>query len=114
MMRLALMKTVFDDVLLGKGAGAVEALNLRLGSLQGEGWSAAGVQLALSLPEAGGSGLRLRAERLERRREIGVMRAIGAVDFEIMKSVVIEGVMIGTHSGQGISFVSRGQIIKDE
>jgi hypothetical protein len=24
---------------------------------------------------------------------------------------VIEGVMIGTHSGQGISFVSRGQVI---
>ena len=32
---------------------------------------------------------------LERTREIGVMRAIGAVDFEIMKSVVIEGGMIG-------------------
>ena len=32
---------------------------------------------------------------LERTREIGVMRAIGAVDFEIMKSVVIEGLMIG-------------------
>jgi putative ABC transport system permease protein len=32
---------------------------------------------------------------LERTREIGVMRAIGAVDFEIMKSVVIEGMMIG-------------------
>ena len=32
---------------------------------------------------------------LERTREIGVMRAIGAIDFEIMKSVVIEGVMIG-------------------
>ncbi len=27
---------------------------------------------------------------------------------------IIEGVMIGTHSGQGISFVSRGQIIKDD
>jgi hypothetical protein len=27
---------------------------------------------------------------------------------------IIEGVMIGTHSGQGISFVSRGQIIKEE
>ena len=27
---------------------------------------------------------------------------------------VIEGVMIGTHSGQGISFVSRGQVIKDD
>ena len=24
---------------------------------------------------------------------------------------IIEGVMIGTHSGQGISFVSRGQVI---
>jgi putative ABC transport system permease protein len=32
---------------------------------------------------------------LERTREIGIMRAIGAVDWEIMKSVVIEGVMIG-------------------
>ena len=32
---------------------------------------------------------------LERTREIGVMRAIGAVDFEIIKSVVIEGVLIG-------------------
>jgi putative ABC transport system permease protein len=32
---------------------------------------------------------------LERTREIGVLRAIGAVDMEIIKSVVIEGVMIG-------------------
>ena len=32
---------------------------------------------------------------LERTREIGVMRAIGAVDLEIIKSVVVEGVMIG-------------------
>jgi putative ABC transport system permease protein len=32
---------------------------------------------------------------LERTREIGVMRAIGAVDLEIFKSVVIEGTMIG-------------------
>jgi len=32
---------------------------------------------------------------LERTREIGVMRAIGAVDFEVIKSVVIEGVLIG-------------------
>ncbi len=32
---------------------------------------------------------------LERTREIGVMRAIGAVDLEIIKTVVIEGVMIG-------------------
>jgi hypothetical protein len=27
---------------------------------------------------------------------------------------LIEGVMIGTHSGQGISFVSRGQILMDD
>jgi hypothetical protein len=27
---------------------------------------------------------------------------------------VIEGVMIGTYSGQGISFVSRGQVIRDD
>ena len=32
---------------------------------------------------------------LERTREIGVMRAIGAVDGEIVKSVVVEGVLIG-------------------
>jgi len=32
---------------------------------------------------------------LERTREIGVMRAIGAVDFVIMKSVVIEALIIG-------------------
>jgi putative ABC transport system permease protein len=32
---------------------------------------------------------------LERTREIGVMRAIGAVDLEIVKSVVVEGMMIG-------------------
>jgi putative ABC transport system permease protein len=32
---------------------------------------------------------------LERTREIGVMRAIGAVDAEIIKSVVIEGMLIG-------------------
>ena len=32
---------------------------------------------------------------LERTREIGVMRAIGAVDGEIVKSVVVEGMMIG-------------------
>ena len=27
---------------------------------------------------------------------------------------IIESVMIGTHSGQGISFVSRGQVIKED
>ena len=32
---------------------------------------------------------------LERTREIGVLRAIGAVDFEIIKSVVVEGMLIG-------------------
>jgi len=32
---------------------------------------------------------------LERTREIGVMRAIGAVDLAIVKSVVIEGMLIG-------------------
>jgi putative ABC transport system permease protein len=35
---------------------------------------------------------------LERTREIGVMRAIGAVDLAIIKSVVIEGVLIGSIS----------------
>ncbi len=32
---------------------------------------------------------------LERTREIGVMRAIGAVDFVVMQSVIIEGLVIG-------------------
>ncbi len=44
---------------------------------------------------------------LERTREIGVMRAIGAVDLEIIKSVVIEGMMIGLISwvaAVGLSF----------
>jgi putative ABC transport system permease protein len=44
---------------------------------------------------------------LERTREIGVMRAIGAVDGQIIKSVVIEGTMIGMISwiaAVGLSF----------
>ena len=32
---------------------------------------------------------------LERTREIGVMRAIGAVDFKVMQSVLVEGLVIG-------------------
>ncbi|MBN2148784.1 MAG: ABC transporter permease [Anaerolineales bacterium] len=32
---------------------------------------------------------------LERTREIGVMRSIGAVDWEIIKSVIVEGMLIG-------------------
>ena len=35
---------------------------------------------------------------LERTREIGVMRAIGAVDSEIIKSVIVEGLFIGVIS----------------
>ncbi len=35
---------------------------------------------------------------LERTREIGIMRAIGAVDAEIMRTVIVEGVVIGTIS----------------
>ncbi|MGB1252612.1 MAG: ABC transporter permease [Candidatus Promineifilaceae bacterium] len=35
---------------------------------------------------------------LERTREIGVMRAIGAVDSEIIKSVIVEGMFIGVIS----------------
>ena len=27
---------------------------------------------------------------------------------------IIEAVMIGTHSGQGISFLSRGQVIRED
>jgi putative ABC transport system permease protein len=37
---------------------------------------------------------------LERTREIGVMRSIGAVDSEIMRTVIVEGVIIG-----GISWI---------
>jgi putative ABC transport system permease protein len=43
---------------------------------------------------------------LERTREIGVMRAIGAVDMEIIKSVVIEGIMIGLISWVVAIFLS--------
>ncbi len=35
---------------------------------------------------------------LERTREIGVMRSIGAVDAEIMRTVIVEGVVIGVIS----------------
>jgi putative ABC transport system permease protein len=35
---------------------------------------------------------------LERTREIGIMRSIGAVDREIMRTVIIEGVLIGSIS----------------
>ena len=34
---------------------------------------------------------------LERTREIGVMRSIGAVDREIMRTVIVEGMVIGGH-----------------
>jgi putative ABC transport system permease protein len=43
---------------------------------------------------------------LERTREIGVMRAIGAVDFAIMKSVVFEGAFIGLISWAAAVLVS--------
>ena len=43
---------------------------------------------------------------LERTREIGVMRAIGAVDFAIMKSVVFDGVFIGLISWSAALLVS--------
>ncbi|MBU1746718.1 MAG: FtsX-like permease family protein, partial [Chloroflexi bacterium] len=35
---------------------------------------------------------------LERTREIGVMRAIGAVDLKVIQSVLVEGLVIGTIS----------------
>ena len=35
---------------------------------------------------------------LERTREIGVMRSIGAVDSEVMRTVIVEGVIIGSLS----------------
>ncbi len=52
---------------------------------------------------------------LERTREIGVMRAIGAIDFEIMKSVVIEGVTIGLITwvlAIGVSFPISNILLK--
>jgi putative ABC transport system permease protein len=52
---------------------------------------------------------------LERTREIGVMRAIGAVDFEIMKTVIIEGVMIGMITwvlAIGVSFPISNILLK--
>jgi len=52
---------------------------------------------------------------LERTREIGVMRAIGAVDFEIMKSVVIEGLVIGLITwilAIGLSFPISAGLLK--
>jgi putative ABC transport system permease protein len=35
---------------------------------------------------------------LERTREIGIMRAIGAADSEVMRMVIVEGVVIGSIS----------------
>jgi putative ABC transport system permease protein len=52
---------------------------------------------------------------LERTREIGVMRAIGAVDFEVMKSVVIEGLVIGAMTwvlAIGLSFPISQLLLK--
>ena len=52
---------------------------------------------------------------LERTREIGVMRAIGADDFAIMKSVVIEGMLIGFISwllGIALSFPISSMLLK--
>jgi len=52
---------------------------------------------------------------LERTREIGIMRAIGAVDFEIMKSVVIEGIVIGLITwvlAIGVSFPISSILLK--
>ncbi|MEN8172960.1 MAG: ABC transporter permease [Chloroflexota bacterium] len=52
---------------------------------------------------------------LERTREIGVMRAIGAVDFEVIKSVVIEGVLIGLITWAlaiGLSFPISAALLK--
>lgn len=52
---------------------------------------------------------------LERTREIGVMRAIGAGDLEVIKSVVIEGVMIGWITwliAIGVSFPISSALLK--
>lgn len=52
---------------------------------------------------------------LDRTREIGVMRAIGAVDFQIIKSVVIEGITIGLITwgfAIGLSFPISNLLLK--
>jgi putative ABC transport system permease protein len=58
--------------------------------------------MALLTALVGGMGLTgtMGMNVLERTREIGVMRSIGAVDLEIMRTVIVEGVLIG-----GISWV---------
>ena len=67
---------------------AAEAVNVLVGFL---------LAMALLTALVGSIGLTgtMGMNVLERTREIGVMRAIGAVDSEIIKSVIIEGTFIG-------------------
>lgn len=67
---------------------AAEAVNILVGFL---------LSMALLTALVGSIGLMgtMGMNVLERTREIGVMRAIGAVDSEIIKSVMIEGAFIG-------------------
>ena len=65
--------------------------------------------MALLTALVGGMGLTgtMGMNVLERTREIGVMRSIGAVDREIMRTVIVEGVLIGGISwliGAALSF----------
>ena len=92
-----------------KGAGSA-AFNFgggTLGSSSALGWSSS---LNMTLTGSGGNatidtsggsiGLTgtMGMNVLERTREIGVMRSIGAVDRVVMKTVIIEGVVIGVIS----------------
>ena len=67
---------------------AAQAINILVGFL---------LSMALLTALVGSIGLTgtMGMNVLERTREIGVMRAIGAVDREIMKSVIVEGAFIG-------------------
>ena len=78
---------------------ASEAINILIGFL---------FSMALLTALVGSIGLTgtMGMNVLERTREIGVMRAIGAVDSAIMKSVIIEGLVIGFMSWVAGSMLS--------
>lgn len=72
-------------------ASAAEGLNILVSFL---------LVMALLTASVGSMGLAgtMGMNVLERTREIGIMRSIGAVDAEIMRTVIVEGVVIGAIS----------------
>jgi putative ABC transport system permease protein len=72
-------------------AAAAEGMNILVGFL---------LVMALLTASVGSMGLAgtMGMNVLERTREIGIMRSIGAVDREIMRTVIVEGVVIGSIS----------------